>query len=135
MGDFRATTTVQAADGVLFDYLAQVQNLPDYFSRMTSAEPGDDQEVHTAAELPDGQKVEGDAWFRVDEDAHRIEWGSEGPNDYRGSLEVTGGDTASEVEVRMHTTRVASGDEQVQKGLDDTVATIKRLVEQQNRAT
>lgn len=132
MGDFRATTTVNAAEGALFDYLSQVGNLPDYFARMTSAEPGDGEEVHTTAQMPDGQQVEGDAWFRVDDQARRIEWGSEGANDYRGSLEVTGTGGTSEVVVAMHTTRVPDGNGEVQQGLEDTVATIKRLVEQQN---
>lgn len=134
MGDFQATATVNATEGALFDYLSQVGNLPDYFARMTSAEPGDGEEVHTTAQMPDGQQVEGDAWFRVDDQAHRIEWGSEGPNDYRGSLEVTGTGSTSEVVVRMHTTRVPDGDGEVQQGLEDTVATIKRLVEPQNVA-
>ena len=135
MGDFRATTTVSAAEGALFDYLSQVGNLPDYFARMTSATPGDGDEVHTTAQMPDGQQVEGDAWFRVDESAHRIEWGSTGPNDYHGSLEVTATGDRSEVAVRMHTTRVPDGDGEVQQGLGDTLATIKRLVEQQHAAT
>lgn len=93
---------------------------------------GDGGEVHTTSQMPDGQQVEGSAWFTVDDQAHRIEWGSEGPNDYRGSLEVTGTGGTSEVAVRMHTTRVPDGDGEVQQGLDETVATIKRLVEQQN---
>jgi len=134
MGDFQATTKVDAAEGALFDYLSQVGNLPDYFSRMTSAKAGDGEEVHTAARLPDGQQVEGDAWFRVDPGAGRIEWGSEGPNDYHGSLEVTADGSGAEVVVSMHTTRVSEGNSEVQKGLEDTLATIKRLVEQQNAA-
>ena len=132
MGDFQATATVNAAEGALFDYLSQVGNLPDYFARMTSAKPGDGEEVHTSAQLPDGQQVEGDAWFRVDEQARRIDWGSEGANDYHGSLGVTGTGGTSEVSVQMHTARVPDGNREVQQGLEETVATIKRLVEQQN---
>lgn len=132
MGDFHATTTVSADDRALYDYLSQVGNLPEYFARMTSARPGDSEEVHTTARMPDGQQVEGDAWFRADPVARRIEWGSEGPSDYHGSLEVTESGDASEVAVRMHTTRVAEGDAEVQQGLEDTLANIKRLVEQQN---
>ena len=135
MGDFRATTSVHADEGALFDYLSQVGNLPDYFSRMTSAKPGDGEEVHTTAQMPDGTQVEGNAWFRVDEHAHRIEWGSEGPNDYHGSLEVTATGGACEVAASMHTTRVADGNSEVQQGLHDTLATIKRLVEQQYAAS
>lgn len=50
MVDFRATTTVDAAEGALFDFLSQVGNLPDYFARMTSARPGDAEQVR----VPDG---------------------------------------------------------------------------------
>lgn len=130
MGDFEATTGVDAAEGALFDYLSDVGNLPRYFARMTSARPGDGEEVHTTAQLPDGRQVEGDAWFRADTGTRRIEWGSEGPSDYHGSLAVgaaAGG--GAEVTVRMHTTRVPDGDSEVQQGLEDTLSTIKRLVE------
>lgn len=131
MADFQATTTVDADENALFDYLSQVSNLPHYFSRMTSAEPGDGREVHTTARLPDGQEVEGDAWFTVDHDARRIEWGSEGANDYHGSLDITGSATGAEVRANLHTTRVGDGDSGIERGLEDTLATIKRLVEQQ----
>jgi hypothetical protein len=74
----------------LFDYLSDIENLPRYFDSMTSAEPAEDDAVRTTANV-DGQKVEGEAWFRVDDDARRIEWGSEGPNDYSGWLRVADG--------------------------------------------
>lgn len=115
----------------MFDYLSQVANLPRYFTRMTSAQPGDGQEVHTTARMPDGQEVQGDAWFRVDRDAQRIEWGSEGPNDYHGYLDVrpADGGHSSEVEVHVHTTRVGDGNSELQDGLRETLANITRQVE------
>ena len=42
---------------------------------------------------------------------------------------------AAEGAVRVHTTRVADGDGEVQQGLEDTLATIKRLVERQSVAS
>ncbi len=131
MGDFEATATVDAAEDTLFGYLSTVGNLPRYFARMTSAaSTGEGDEVHTSAQLPGGQHVEGNAWFRADGAARSIEWGSEGPNSYHGSLVVESSDAGARVHVRMHTTRVPDGDTGVQQGLDDTLATIKRLVEQ-----
>jgi uncharacterized protein YndB with AHSA1/START domain len=50
MGDFQASTTVDADANALFDYLSQVSNLPRYFARMTSAEPGDGAEVQQGLE-------------------------------------------------------------------------------------
>ena len=129
MADFTSTTTVDAGTEKLFDFLSDVGNLPRYFARMTSAVPGDGEEVHTAAKMPDGKESEGDAWFRTDSNDHTIEWGSEGPSAYRGMLSVTGDDTSSTVEVRLHTTRVPDGDTEVTQGIDETLANIKRLVE------
>lgn len=56
MSDYERTETVDATADALFDYLSDVGNLPDYFERMTSAERGDGEEVHTTAEIDvDGQ--------------------------------------------------------------------------------
>ncbi len=126
MPDYSAVTDVGAAPQRLFDYLADVDNLPSYFSRMTSAEPGDGEEVHVTADLGDRQ-VEGDAWFRVHEDRLAIEWGSEGPNDYSGHLEVSGHEDVSAVTVTLHTER--GGGDEIQAGLEETLDNIRRNVE------
>jgi len=131
MADFTGTTTVAAADDVLFAFLSDVQNLPKYFARMTSAEPGEGDEVRTTAALPDGSQVEGRAWFEVTDDSRHLAWGSEGENGYRGDLDVRAlGDDRSEVEVRIHTERVTEDtDGSIQGGVDETLAAIKQLVE------
>jgi uncharacterized membrane protein len=135
MADFTGTTTVDASQKALFAFLSDVSNLPRYFARMTSATPGNGEEVHTTAQMPDGTTVEGDAWFRVDDSSQRIEWGSEGASEYHGAVDVRSkGDTASEVEVHVHTTRVEPGDSGVQEGVETTLAQIKRLVEDQGAA-
>lgn len=135
MADFTGTTTVEASETVLFDFLSDVGNLPRYFARMTSASPGQGEEVHTTATLPDGTQVEGDAWFRVDDAAKHLAWGAEGESSYHGYLDVTGQDErSSSVEVHLHTTRVEAGDPQVQQGVDQTLASIKHLVEAENAA-
>jgi uncharacterized membrane protein len=130
MGDFTGSTTVNVSPSKLFDYLSDVGNLPDYFARMTSAQPGDGEEVHTTARMPDGQEVQGDAWFRVDDDAQRIEWGSEGPNDYHGYVDVRPSGDGSEVEVHVHTTRVDDGSSEVDEGIRETLSKLKQQAEQ-----
>ena len=73
------------------------------------------------------QEVEGEAWFKVDEDGKRIRWGSEGPNNYSGELEVSANGEGSEVAVRLHT---EMDDEKAIEGdLQRTLDNIKRLVE------
>ena len=125
---------MDASSQTLFDYLSDVANLPQYFSRLTSAVPGDGEEIKTTAKMPDGPEVQGDAWFRVDSDAQRIEWGSEGPSDYHGHLDVSAAGEGSSVEVFVHTTRVDDGDQVASDSVTETLANIKRLVEEQGVA-
>lgn len=129
MGDFTGTTTVDVDTAKVFDYLSEISNLPKYFARMTSAQPGDGREVKTTAKMPDGQEVQGDAWFTVDDSAQRIEWGSEGPNDYHGYVDVRPAGSGSEVEVHIHTTRVPDGNSEIEDGVRETLAKIKQQVE------
>lgn len=120
--------SVDAPANALFSYLSDIGNLPKYFSRMTSAEPAGEEAVRTTATELDGRTVEGEAWFRVNQNARRIEWGSEGPNDYHGWLEVQGDSERSTVAVHLSTQRVANGE--VDQGIEETLQKIKRLVEQ-----
>lgn len=128
MADYDGTTTVAAPQDALFAYLSDVSNLPEYFARMTEAHSTGPEEVHTEARMPDGQSVEGEAWFRVDEAAKHIAWGSEGENAYNGFLDVTASsDGASQVQVHIHSPH--TDDPQVQQGVEETLATIKEKVE------
>lgn len=129
MADYSGTTTVSLAPAALFEYLSDVGNLPRYFARMTSASRGDGEEVLTTARMPDGTEVEGRAWFRVDESAQRLEWGSEGPSDYSGSLDVRASGDGSEVSVTLNTSRSHEGDPEVQQGIEETLASIKAQAE------
>jgi uncharacterized membrane protein len=135
MEDYERSTTVDAPADDLFEYLSKVENLPQYFDRMTSARnlPGDEVEVEAKVEPGDAGSSEGDAertvageaWFRIDADHRTLTWGSEGPHDYHGALEVTpSGEAASTVTVRLHTTDQAEG---IEDGIDETLANIQRI--------
>ncbi len=136
MTEHRGSIDIQAEPDALFAYLSDVSNLPRYFDRMTSARPAEGDRIEVTARLdgvdgaPQGE-VEGEAWFRVDQEQHRIEWGSPGPNDYHGWLTVSGGSgSATRLEVGVDTTRAANGE--VDDGISQTLDNIKRLVEQAN---
>ncbi len=131
MGDYEHSTSVTTDPDALFGYLSDVHNLPDYFSSMREAEPTGEpahggEEVHVVAEV-DGTRREGEAWMTTDAEQRKLSWGSEGPNGYRGELEVDGQDGGSRVTVRLHTERVDG--EGIRAGLEQTLATIKEQVE------
>jgi polyketide cyclase/dehydrase/lipid transport protein len=141
MEDYEASTTVDAPAEELFEYLSKVENLPQYFDRMTSVHnlPGDEVEVEARVEPgdagssssdgsseSDGERtVGGDAWFRIDADTMTLSWGSQGPHDYHGQLSVTpSGEAASTVTVTLHTTHQAEG---IEDGIEQTLANIQRI--------
>ena len=134
MADYERSQTVEAPAGALFDFLADIGNLPRYFEQMTSAEPAGGEAVRVTAEV-DGREQEGEAWFQVDREAKRVEWGSEGPNDYHGWLDVTDeGGGRSSVAVHVSTVRVEDRPDELNQGLERTLGNVKRLVEEQGAA-
>jgi carbon monoxide dehydrogenase subunit G len=128
--DYEGTRLVKVDAETLFAFLAKVDNLPRYFPRITSAELTGEESVDVTAVIDaDGageQAVEGEAWFRVDHERLQVEWGSEGPNDYRGDLEVTDEGDASRVSLGLHT---ESEHPDIQDSLDDTLDKVVLLVE------
>lgn len=129
--DSTGSTTVSAPADTLFAYLSDVDNLPGYFARMKEARRTGAEEVHTVAQMPDGQEVEGEAWFRVDTGAKHVSWGSEGDNDYSGYLDVTDAGDGSSVEVHIHSPHGDGHEGEIQDGVDETLAAIKEKVEAQ----
>jgi len=126
MADFLASTDVAAPADLLFEYLSQVENLPNYFERMISVTDNEDGTISVSADLGD-RVVEAEAWFEVDTEARTLSWGSEGPNDYSGQLHVTGTGPTSVVEVSLHTER--AGGQEIQENVEQTVAVIKLIME------
>jgi hypothetical protein len=140
MADYERSATVDAPADELFEYLSTVENLPAYMDRMTSVRslPGDEVEVEATVQPGDvgsdsaspdgsvggGRTVAGDAWFTIDADTKTLHWGSEGPHDYHGELQVTGDGASSTVTVRLHTLHEAEG---VEDGIERTLANIQRL--------
>ena len=130
MADYERSQTVKAPAEALFEFVADIGNLPRYFERMTAAEPAGEEAVRVTAEV-NGREREGEAWFRVNGEARRVEWGSEGPNDYRGWLDVTDeGDGRSTVAVHVSTERVEDRPDEINQAIDRTLGNVKRLVEE-----
>lgn len=136
MGDYERSTTVRMPVDDLFEYLSQVENLPRYMSRMTSARPvtGDEIEVEARIDASTdpssasdgGERTEvGEAWFHIDADQRRLEWGAEGPHDYRGELSVSPAGDGSTVVVRLHT--MHDDAQAIEHGMDETLHNIEQL--------
>lgn len=133
MTTYTHTAEADIPADTLFAFLADPTNLPRYFPQMTAAEPEGGEQVHVEAEVH-GHHVEGEAWVRPDVSRRTLEWGAEGPDDYHGELrveEVAAG--RSRLTISLHSVREAKGDE-VQRGLEETVAVLTQTAAADDRA-
>ena len=128
MPTYSRETPVAASASAAYAYLSEVGNLPEYFPMMTGAKATSGDEVETTAVIePPGEEkheVHGTAWFKHDDAGQAISWGSEGPNDYHGEIDVDAdGDGASTVRFTLHTESDHPG---IEESIDETQATIQK---------
>ena len=133
MGNYRFAESADLSASKVFDYLADVRNLPRYLPRMTAAEPQGGDRVKVAAQV-DGRTESGDAWLRTDRKSGRIEWGAEGGSDYHGKLVISDdGPDRCTIELDLHTVH-ADGPE-IEDGVRHSVdAVIRALAEKTDAA-
>jgi len=133
MPEFSRSTTIEASPDELFEFLSKVENLPQYFTGLTEAHHTSGDEVHVTADPavtggdPDAQgEVHAEAWFRIDAEHRALAWGSEGPHDYRGELQVTPDGGNSRVSLHLHTEHDDA--ESIESGIEATLSNIEHLV-------
>ncbi len=127
MAEYERSETVQASGANVYAYVADPANLPAYISTMVRADAVSGGQLHVAAEV-EGRHEEGDARFRADSAARRIEWGGSGTSDYHGWLQVADAEPGSStVTIHLSTTSPDDAD-QVEQALAETLANIGRVV-------
>jgi uncharacterized membrane protein len=125
MPTYSRSRTLHAGEDRVFEYLANVENLPEYFDHMTAAKPLGGDKVDVTAEVH-GKTEHGEAWFRVDRTARRIQWGSPS-SPYSGVLDLTADQDRTIVDIELHTEHTT--DEEIYQALDDTLDHIQAQVE------
>jgi uncharacterized membrane protein len=145
MAEHASRIGIDRPAGEVFAFLSDIGHMPDYLPTVHEASPqGESHEgegrVVVAGEA-NGRPYRSDGWLRLDRAAGRMEWGSDGENDYRGEMRVTPrGDRACEVEVHLHltprpmlerqlTAQTGNAEYSVQEGVEAALASIKALCE------
>lgn len=128
MPSYTRATKLAVDEDTAYAYLSQAENLPEYFPRITKVNATNGDEVETTAVIdPPGepeQEVHGTAWFKTDDDAHTVQWGSEGSNHYHGELDFDpDGDSASTLRLTLSTESDHDG---IEASIDETLATISK---------
>ena len=117
------TQHVAAAPERVFAALANLDNLPRYVPQVIAAARGEGDTVSVQARY-EGHTQQGEGWFRVDEAARRVEWGSEASG-YHGWMQVSPDEDGSRLTLFLSTSHGDAPDSEVMGTLD----AIRRLVE------
>lgn len=100
--DFEQSIDIAASAEQIFDFLADVRNVPQYLPTVRAAQPQQGERIRTQGQVGD-HTYDSDGHFRIDRQARRLEWGSDGENDYGGWMEVQEqGQSQSQVTVHIH---------------------------------
>lgn len=81
--EFEPSITVAAPADSIFDFVSDVSNVPQYLPTVKNAQPQQGERIRTQGQVGE-HSYDSDGHFRVDRQARRIEWGSDGENDYGG---------------------------------------------------
>jgi len=147
MAHHEASATVDVAPNILFDYLSDLEQLPNYLPRLTGVHPTapapaeaqgmearqPNQPVHHEVEVtavePPGHTVRSEAWIDVVEENRTLRWGAPGDTGYHGELEVEFvADGTSRLTVRLDTDH--PDDPAVDQELGHALDAIKTSLEQ-----
>jgi len=63
--------TIEAPPEKVFEYVSDLENLPDYLPTVQNAEPEDDERVRVQGEAA-GRHYDSEGYFRIDEENMRI---------------------------------------------------------------
>jgi carbon monoxide dehydrogenase subunit G len=113
---------VAADQDRLFAVLAEPANLARFVPQLTKISRRDGDRVEVEARY-EGRTQRGEAYFRADEEARRVEWGAEGG--YKGWMSVEADGDGSMLTLGLHTTHIEHADHDVAA----TLGAIRRLVE------
>jgi len=125
MPDYEQTGTIMSEPDVLFDYLADIQHLPDFLPVVTEAESEGPEHAVVTTDI-NGEEQQAEGWLRVDGLERRMEWGA--PMDgYHGWLQVDPVEDGQGSLVTIHVTQghESDADDDLLEALDN----IKRLAD------
>jgi len=132
MTEYTSSVEINVSAKRLWTYLSDVENLPEYLPQMTAAHKTGEGTVDVTAQIDPSdvpaQEVRYEAWFTIASEGKTLTWGSEGPNHYKGQLDIDPrGEETCELTVKINSERAQPQD--VQEGVEHTADGIKRSAE------
>ena len=141
MGEYERSITISAPMQKVEAFVTDVENLPKYLPTTKKAEPQDGERVRVQGEAR-GQSYDSDGYFRMNKSQNRMEWGSDGEENYKGWLQFSPMAAQNQTQVIVHLTfdpppkmgeklaqSTASKEQTIEKGLEEAMLSIKNIVE------
>ena len=141
MGEYEHTTIVNSKPQQVFDFISDVNNLARYLPTVKNAMPQGSDRVRVQGEAA-GHPYDSDGSYHVYKDRKRMEWGSDGENQYSGWLEVKDNERGASASVTVHLSfeprpelahqyEQQSGDRDrtINEGLKNALQSVKNLCE------
>ena len=139
MPEYEESIEVNADPDHIFSFISNPHNLPKYLSTVHHAAAEEHQRIRVMGEAA-GHKYDSDGPFIVHRDDRKMEWGSNGENNYSGWMTVEPTVTASTVTVHLSFNpkpelaaafkeQTGSRDKTIRSGLTAALQSIKNLIE------
>ncbi len=100
MADYGDRIDVTGSADAVFAFISNISNLPQYLPTVHGAHAHGADRVEVDG-MANGHQYASAGWFKVDQDARSMSWGSDGQNDYAGRMTVTGDAHAAQVECTL----------------------------------
>ena len=141
---YEEAITIKAGANAIFAFASDAANMPKYLSTVTEARDqgkgeGGEGRILMKGEA-NGHPYQSDGWIKYVEGQNTMTWGSDGENDYSGSLEVDDAFEGSLVTVRLNfepkgeiegnlEEQTGSRDESIREGLRTSLQSLKNHIE------
>jgi ribosome-associated toxin RatA of RatAB toxin-antitoxin module len=99
--EHESTTTIPVSPDRLYHAIAEVGNLTRFIPSLKSVKRADSEHLDVTAEY-EGHEEHGRAWFRTDDEARRVEWGSD-EHPYSGWMQVDPDGEDSKLTLHLNT--------------------------------
>lgn len=139
MAEYETSLPMNVPPDRVFDFVADVRNLPRYLPMVQYAEPqGANGGVRIQGKAQGGRAFDADGWLRLDRTEWRMEWGTN-EHSYRGWMEIEG--AGDQCLVTLHLSFAgspATGAQQdlaIEQALDAGLASLRALLEEQPSRT
>ncbi len=100
MPEYKDQIDVATSADAVFAFISKISNLPQYLPTVQGAHAHGADRVEVDGKA-NGHQYASAGWFKVDQDARSMSWGSDGQNDYAGRMAVTGDVHAAQVECTL----------------------------------